>query len=61
MNLIKDIPASLLMLVGLILTVNGCKRFMTIDYSTMAYILKYWFLGITCIGFGFVIKEYIKL
>lgn len=61
MNKIKNISASLLILVGLIFIVNGTKCFMTIDKSILLYIVRFWIVGIIFIGFGILIKDFIKI
>lgn len=61
MNILKNVSASIMILIGFLCILNAIKCFMTIDVSIRIFIIKFGIFGLIMVISGIVLKECIEL
>lgn len=61
MNILKNVSASIMILIGFLCILNAIKCFMTIDMGIRIFIIKFGLTGMLMVIFGIVLKECIDL
>lgn len=61
MNILKNVSASIIILIGFLCIMNAIKCFMTIDIGIRIFITKFGLTGVLMVIFGIVLKECIDL
>lgn len=61
MNILKNVSASIMILIGFLCILNAIKCFMTIDIGIRIFIIKFGLTGMLMVIFGIVLKECIEL